>query len=257
MPTYSIPNLGNACRLLRYLADQKDALNITQLAQALKVPRTTCLRMVHTMTAEGFLREQGGGYVLGGGLIHLGFKALQDLDLYSQSSPILRDLAERTGETSHIAVWNDGRAMIVNVCDSPHPLRAASRPGTRAFANCSATGKILLAHNFLDNLSLVLPTQMRARCTPRSITDDEELKVELRRVQALGYALDNEEYHEGVRCLAAPVRNARGEVCAALGITAAMLRFPQERIPHFAQEVCAAANMLSANLGWSLARHTP
>jgi DNA-binding IclR family transcriptional regulator len=58
MPTYSIPNLGNACRLLRHLADQREPLNVTQLAQALKLPRTTCLRIVHTLLAEGFLRER-------------------------------------------------------------------------------------------------------------------------------------------------------------------------------------------------------
>lgn len=253
MPTYTIPNLGNACRLLRYLSDKKDPLSVTQMAQALHLPRTTCLRIVHTLAAEGFLREQGGGFVLGGGLIPLGLKALQDLDLYTQAVPVLRDLTERTGETTHLAVWNDGRAMILNVCDSPHPLRAASRPGTRAYANCSATGKVILAFNHLDRLDEVVPPDQRSKCTPHSIMDTETLKVELRRVQAMGYGLDNEEYNEGVRCIAAPVRNARGEVCAALGLTAATIRFPMDKVPQFATEVINAANILSGQLGWSLA----
>jgi len=252
MPTYTIPNLGNACRLLRHLADQREPMNVTQLAQALKVPRTTCLRIVHTLQSEGFLREQGAGYVLGGGMIPLGLKALQDLDLYNQAIPVLAALTDRTGETTHLAVWNEGRAMILNVCDSPHPLRAASRPGTRAFANASATGKVLLAFNYIDRIDEVVPPEERARCTAHSILDTETLKVELRRVQALGYALDDEEYNEGVRCIAAPVRNARGEVCAALGLTAATLRFPEEKIPSFAHEVIGAANTLSAQLGWRL-----
>jgi IclR family acetate operon transcriptional repressor len=252
MPTYIIPNLGNACRVLRHLADQKEAPNITQLSQALKVPRTTCLRIVHTLAAEGFLREQGGGYVLGGGLIALGLKALQDLDLHTQATPLLRALTERTGETTHVAVWNDGRVLIVNVCDSPHPLSAASRPGTRAYANCSATGKIMLAFNHLERLEDILPLPQRCQSTSHSLVDTEALRVELRRVQALGYALDNEEYHEGVRCLAAPIRNARGEVCAALGLTASISRFPAERIPSMASEVCSTANALSAQLGWIL-----
>lgn len=252
MPVYTIPNLGNACRLLRFLSDKKEPLSITQMSQALHLPRTTCLRIVHTLTAEGFLREQGTGYVLGGGLIPLGLKALQDLDLYTQANPVLRKLTERTGETTHLAVWNDGRAMILTVCDSPHPLSAASRPGTRAYANCSATGKVIMAFNYLERIDEVVPPSERLKCTPNSIMDTEALKVELRRVQAMGYAMDNEEYNEGVRCIAAPVRNARGEVCAALGLTASTLRFPADKIPLFAHEVIAAGNELSAQLGWTL-----
>lgn len=251
MPTYSIPNLGNACRLLRHMTDHRDGLSVSQLAQALTLPRTTCLRIVHTLVAEGFLREQkGGAYVLGGGLIPLGLKALQDLDLHSQSTPVLQALTQHTGETSHLAIWSDSRALIVNVCDSPHPLRAASRPGTRAYGNCSATGKILLSFNHLEHLSEILPEEHRARFTPHSITDLDTLRIELRRVQALGYALDNEEYHEGVRCLAAPVRNAQGEVCAAIGLTAATVRFPESKLEEIAREVCSAADALSVELGW-------
>lgn len=250
MPTYNIPNLGNACRLLRHISEQSDGMNVTQLSAALKLPRTTCLRIVHTLVAEGFLREQAGVYILGGAVIPLGLKALQELDLYTQSTAILKDLTERTGETSHLAVWSDHRALIVNVCDSPHPLRAASRPGTRAYGNCSATGKVLLAFNYMESLLDALPDSQRATLTPKSIIDTDTLRVELRRVQALGYAMDDEEYHEGVRCLAAPVRNAHGEVCAAIGLTASTLRFPENKISEIAHEVCEASRLLSCQLGW-------
>lgn len=257
MATYTIPNLGNACRLLRHMCDQREGLSVTQLAQALKLPRTTCLRIVHTLAAEGFLRELGGSYMLGGAMIPLGLKALGDLDLHTQSSPFLRSLTEKTGETSHLAIWSDSRALIINVCDSPHPLRAASRPGTRAFGNCSATGKVLLAFNYLERLAEILPPEHRAHSTEHSITDLDKLRLELRRVQALGYALDNEEYHEGVRCLAAPVRNAHGEVCAAIGLTAATLRFPEAKTTEVARSVCAAADALSLQLGWRVEAPAP
>jgi len=257
MPTYSIPNLGNACRLLRFMTDQRVPMNITQLANALKLPRTTCLRIVHTLASEGFLREQDGGYLLGGTLVALGLKALADQDLYKQSGSILAELTEVSGETTHLAVWNEGRALILNVCDSPHPLRAASRPGTRAYANCSATGKVLLAYNYLERLDEILPDNERGRCTPDSIVDSDKLRLELRRVIAQGYGLDDEEYHEGVRCVAAPVRNALGEVCASIGMTAAAMRFPSETNAQVARRVIEAADRLSAQLGWAHASTQP
>jgi len=226
MPDYRIPNLANACRLLKAAVHWERPFRVAEAAKRLGVPRTTVLRIVHTLAGEGFLVPSGRGYQLGGALQMLGLEAAATPDLASVAEPALRWLAEHTVETSHLAVWNEGRALIVGVCDSPHPLRAASRPGTRAYAHASATGKVLLAHHHLNHLRTVLPGPERKRLTARTITSLAALREELETVRTQGYAVDNEEYHEGVRCLAVPVFDPAGQVCAAVGITAAASRFP-------------------------------
>ncbi|MGH8016836.1 MAG: IclR family transcriptional regulator, partial [Opitutaceae bacterium] len=127
------------------------------------------------------------------------------------AQPVLRELTGATGETCHVAVWNEsGRVLIIAVNDSVHPLGASSRPGMLALAHCSATGKVLLAFNHLERLDQEAPPAGREHRTGRSIVDTPALERELRRVIAMGCAVDNEEYHLGVRCVAAPVRDAQG-----------------------------------------------
>ncbi|MGC3989116.1 MAG: IclR family transcriptional regulator [Chthoniobacteraceae bacterium] len=250
MPDYRIPNLANACRLLKAAVQWGRPFRVAEAAVRLGVPRTTVIRIVHTLVGEGFLVQSEQGYQLGGALELLGLAAATTPDLAAVAKPALQRLAEQTRETSHLAVWNEGRALIVAVCDSPHPLRAASRPGTRAYAHASATGKVLLAGQPGEQLRAALPGLERKRLTARTITTLSGLRQELETVRAEGYAVDNEEYHEGVRCLAVPVWDARGKVCAAIGITAAATRFPATRNrPVYAQAKQAAKAIQRILLG--------
>ncbi|MDQ8188369.1 IclR family transcriptional regulator [Pelagicoccus sp. SDUM812002] len=250
MPEYSIPNLRNACRLLRHLGEQEGAMSVTELAEELKLPRTSALRIVKTLEAEGFLQGKGSGYQLGGALAALGMKAASHVDLRAAARPLLEALTAATEETCHLAVWDDGRALIVEVSECLHPLSAASRPGTRAYVHASATGKTLLANNFLDRLGTVWGKADRISLTPKTITSVEVLKRELVKVLRTGYAVDDEEYHVGVRCVAAPVFDSEGRVCAGLGLTASSGRFTKRRTSEFAAKVQKAAADLSRLLGW-------
>ncbi len=249
MPDYVIPNLKNACRLLTYLATVSKGLSVSELAHELEVPRTTVLRIVKTLVGENFLREENGCYSLGGGLAALGMKASGSLDVRTAARPLLEKLTEKTNETSHLALWDDGRALIAEVADCPHPLSAASKPGTRAYVHASATGKILLAYRFMDTLATVWKKPDRVRLTSKTVTRLDGLEKQLEKALKNGYAMDNEEYHEGVRCLAAPVFDSAGEVCAAMGITASCARFTRKRVPDVAKAVKNAARELSSVLG--------
>ncbi len=249
MPDYVIPNLKNACRLLTHLATVGEGRSVSELANDLEVPRTTVLRIAKTLSGENFLREENGSYSLGGGLAALGMRAFGSLDTQNAARPLLENLTSVTNETSHLALWDDGRALIAEVANCPHPLSAASKPGTQAYAHASATGKVFLAYRFLDTLTTVWKKPDRVRLTSKTITEPRILKKQLEKVRKDGYAMDNEEYHEGVRCLAAPVFDSSGEVCAAIGITASCVRFTKKRAPEIAEEVKGVARELTALLG--------
>ena len=248
MPDYSIPNLANACRLLKAASKWDEPFRVTEAASRLGLPRTTVIRIVNTLANEGFLAKTGSTYQLGGVLQLLGLRAARSLDVGSAAEPALKWLTESTVETSHLAVWEEGRALIVRVCDSPHPLRAASRAGTRAYAHASATGKVLLAYNHLGSLGSVLPGSERKRLTSRTLVSLSALRKELQTVRSQGYAVDDEEYHEGVRCLAVPVFDPAGKVCAAIGITAAALRFPASRNAEILAQVRNAAQTVTQSM---------
>ncbi len=126
---YVIPNLRNASRIMKLLAQNPDGHKAADIARALKIPVTTTLRIMATLQLEGFVRKADGRFELGPVLIHLGNASLAGTEIRTSALPVLQDLTNRTDETSHLAVPCDDRALIVAVQDSPHPLRAASRPG--------------------------------------------------------------------------------------------------------------------------------
>ncbi|MBN2210948.1 MAG: IclR family transcriptional regulator [Sedimentisphaerales bacterium] len=245
---YVVPNLAKACQVLRHLAHNPDGVSSVQLEEALNIARTTTFRILKTLAAEGFVEKRESKYYVGPGLVELGLCTVNTLQLRDLALKALRDLTGKIHETSHLAIPNGYHSMILEVCDSPKPVRVASRPGTLVPLNCSSTGKIFLAYLFMERLEEILAEEAFEKRTDHSLVSLADLKAESQRVCELGYAVDNEEYYEGVRCLAAPVKNRRGEVVAAIGITATVAGFPRKSEPEMARAVLAAAQELSRKL---------
>lgn len=248
MEKYIIPSLRNACRVLKLLTEEGAGMALAEIGRRLEIPRTTALRILSTLHAEGMVDQRGREYVLGADLIRLGARALDGVDVREAAIPVLRDLSRETEETAHLAIRSGDKALLLEVCDSPHPVRVASRPGTLADIHCSATGKVLLAFQFASVRELLDGVELEAR-TPRTMTSVEALEEESRRVREAGFAVDEEEYSPGVRCLAAPIRNSFGEVIAAVGITASTTSFTRRRIKPVSRSVMAAAERISRTMG--------
>ena len=253
---YVIPNLRNACRILKLLGRSPDGLKGADIGRALAIPVTTTLRIMTTLHLEGLVRKNGAHYELGPVLIQLGNASLAGTEIRTASLPVLEELTTQTDETSHLAIPCDNRSLIVAVQDSSHPLRAASRPGFLAELHCSSTGKTLLAFLHREQLNEFYGpgAERPTKRTPRTLTSLSEIKREIELTRKRGYGLDDEEFAPGIRCLAAPVHDASGTVAAAIGITAATVRFTKERIPEMARKVQAAATELSRLLGHSAPR---
>jgi DNA-binding IclR family transcriptional regulator len=251
---YVIPNLRNACRIMKLLAQHPDGLKAAEIARMLKIPVTTTLRIMATLQLEGYARKMESRFELGPVLIHLGNASLAGTEIRTAALPVLQDLTGRTDETSHLAVPCDDHALIVAVQDSPHPLRAASRPGSLTELHCSSTGKVFIAYVYSQRLEEFYG---KARVTKRTAhTQDTlaEIKREANLTRKRGFSLDDEEFNLGVRCCAAPVFSSDGSVVAAIGITAATVRFTPERVPEISSIVTSAANELSQRMGYHGAR---
>lgn len=248
---YVIPNLRNACRILKLLGSSAEGIKAADIGRRLRIPVTTTLRIMTTLHLEGLVRKNGAHFELGPVLIQLGNASLAGTEIRTAALPILEKLTAKIAETSHLAIPCDDRSLIVAVQDSPHPLRAASRPGFLAELHCSSTGKSMLAFLHQDRLNEFYGpgTKRLAKRTPNTLTTLGEIKREIGLIRQRGYSIDEEEFAPGIRCLAAPVYAADGQMAAAIGITAATVRFTRERIPEMAAAVQAAAARLSHLLG--------
>ncbi len=247
---YVIPNLRNACRTLKLLATSPDGFKAAEIARELAIPVTTTLRIMATLQIEGYVRKVEGRFELGPVLIHLGNASLAGVEIRSAALPVLQKLTADSVETSHLAIPCDDRALIVAVQDGPHPLRVASRPGYLADLHCSSTGKIFLGYLHEQRLGELFGRKTPQRRTQHTQLTLEEIRREAELTRKRGYSFDNEEYHPGVRCVAAPVFSSDGTVVAAIGVTAAVVRFPKERIAEIAALVQGAAADLGRSLGY-------
>ena len=246
---YVIPNLRNACRVLKLLRGHPRGLKAADLARALGIPVTTAMRITATLQLEGLVQKSEGRYGLGSVLIHLGNAALAGTDIRKIALPILQNLTAESDETSHLAIPCEERSLIIAVQDSPHPLRAATATGFMTDLHSSSTGKIFLAYLHNKRFAQFHERGAPFRHTSHTLTKRADLEREIAVIRKRGYSVDNEECHIGVRCVAAPIYSSSGNVVAAIGITAAAVRLPEKQIPELAAKVKAAAAEVSQLLG--------
>jgi DNA-binding IclR family transcriptional regulator len=244
---YRIPNLARACHVLRLFAASDEYLSSSAVARQLKMPRTTVLRILHTLAAERLLQRHGFDFTASPEL-RTGLRSLADTAVRAAAAPVLKELSQVTGETAYLALLAGDKVVVVETCDSAHAPRVGS--GTRAPMDmyCSAFGKVLLAFGPRAGLDRVLAGAPLPARTQRTLTTAEALATECGRIVRQGYAVDDEEYEEGVRSLAAPVWASGGVLAAAIGVSASAATFAQQRASDIAVLVVQAAKKLAAGL---------
>ncbi len=249
MNNYLIPNLVKACEVMKVLADRPNGISATQVENLFQVPRTTAFRILKTLCAQDMAEKRGTLFFAGPGLMQVGLNSLKSMEIRSLSIPCLNKLAKKSGFTAHLAVPCGLQSLILEVHDSPSPVRVASRSGTTVPMYCSSTGKIFLAYLFEDNLADYFSSVEPEHFTANTIVTLEGMSEEIQRIRQQGYAVDNQEYHDDVYCLAAPVRDSQGKVIAAIGLTGPVVNFTDDKRQSISYLVKDTAKELSATLG--------
>jgi DNA-binding IclR family transcriptional regulator len=249
MDQYRIPSLARACEMLELFAEAEAPLSSSEVARQLRIPRTTALRILMTLCEQGLLSRSGNDFEPGGALFRLGIRALSANRLRRFAAPVLQRLAATLQETAQLVTLSGTDALVLDVCEGPRLVRIAQGAGTRVDLHCSAAGKVLLTFALRPQLPALVAGGLPVRA-PNTLTTLPDLEAEVGRIESLGYAVDDEECYEGVRCLSAPVWDASGGTRAALGVIASASTFTRRQNQEFAQHVLAAARELSAAMGY-------
>lgn len=239
--------------VLDVMAQSTSELGVIEISKAVGLAPSTTHRLLATLVAGGLVeRQENQKYRLGVKLIALGYAAQERLDLRTEAVDVMRDLAQKTRLTTNLAKLDGADILYIEkIADTAH-FALNIRVGQRRPAYCRALGKVLLAHLPPDEVRQRVGVNLPRR-TPQTITDVEALLQHLAHVRHNGYAVDREEAEVGCICLAAPIRDAKGEVIAALSVSgpsSQMLALPEA---HLAAEVIEAANRVSARLGYQAA----
>ena len=156
-----------------------------------------------------------------------------------------------TSETVHLCILDDSEVVYLDKVEPARSVRMASSVGRRNPAYCTAVGKAMMAYLPDAQVEAIVRKQGLRAMTANTITSFVELKKELNAIRSRGYAIDNEEIEEGVRCVGCVVRNFSGEPLAAISISAPAFRLTTDKVKDLSQPVVTAASALSAELGFN------
>lgn len=223
-------SVAKAFSIIQILASRSEAgTSLTELSTLLHMPKSTTHRYLATLL-ELHVAERGDAdrFRLGTKVIELAGSFLASSDIRMESEPILEEMAEKTGETVHLAVPSGTEVVYIAKVESKHTLGMSSHIGSRLPMRCTALGKSILAFSGLDLIQAVFSEPPQSR-TPNTITSNEVLETELDRIRTQGFAVDNEENEVGICCVGAPILDYTGKAIAAMSISGPCDRMDRER----------------------------
>lgn len=250
--TYHVQVIDRAVAILDEIAKAPHDLSGIEISEKLGLHKSTVHRLLAVLDSNGLVerRPEGSRYGLGWRVFELGIVAASRLDLLERAKPHVARLVDLTGETAHFGVLRQGEVVsLVNV-DSRYTVRTPATVGRRIPLHCTSQGKAILAFMPPEVVEEHLAGCVFTRLTRNTIPDRERFLEELALVRKRGYALDNEEFEEGLRCLAAPVHDHSGAVAGAVGIAGPSFRMSGARLSQLSRAVMEVAAGLSEALGF-------
>jgi len=249
---YQVQVLDRALAILDLLSFEGPDLSLGEVSDKLELHKSTVHRLIMVLERHKLIERNSlnGRYRLGLKLFELGTRAVSRLDLRERARPVLERLVLETSETVHLGILDDTEVLYLDKVEPARSVRMSSSVGRRNPAYCTAMGKSILAYLTEAQVEAIVRKHGLKAMTANTITSLLELKAELAGIRERGYAVDNEEIEEGVRCVGCVVRDFSGGPVAAISVSAPAFRISREKAKNLSRPVIAAANTLSAELGY-------
>jgi IclR family KDG regulon transcriptional repressor len=247
---YRVQVIERAIGMIESLWKDGPELSQTELAARLRLHKSTVYRILSVLEEHRFVEKASNGkYRLGTRLFEIGSRAGGHLNLREKARPYLERLVYETGETAHLCILDEGEVLYLEKVEAQRTVRVPSNVGRRYPAHCGAAGKSLLAFLGQDEVDEIIKRHGLKPFTHNTVTTPAQLHRELQVVNERGYAVDNEEFEEGLECVGAPIRDYSGKVIASISVAGPTSRITNGKLPGVAHSVVQAAKQLSVELG--------
>ena len=246
-------SLERGLALLEWLAVAGSPRRLADAARQLELHRSTAHHLMQTLVRAGYLQQddETRSYSLTQKLYQLTGRPWPAERIGAIARPLLEELTRTVGEGSSVAVWRDGLVRIVAKCDTDGPVRVVQDVNALRPLHCTAVGKALAAWMQPSMLQGALAAASLERHTAKTIVTRTALEAELRRIRNAGYAIDDEEQYEGLRCIAMPVYGHTGEAVASMCVVGPKHRMTHQRSLQVRSPLGEASAQLSQRLGHS------
>lgn len=239
-----------ALQVLEAVAAEPRALSLAEVAERARLNKSAAHRMLATLMTAGYVRqdEHSRRYSLSYRVVSLSRNLLAEDEVMRLARATLEEVVAETGEGIHLAILDGMETVLVQRVKGTRIVAVDFQIGDRSQLHCTSIGKALLAYQSAEMVDEVIARGLPA-LTPNTITQPETLRRELRSIRARGYAVDDREMYEDMRCLAVPVFERDTRVRMGISCSGPAARFTLAHLDELRGPMLRASRELSAKLG--------
>jgi DNA-binding IclR family transcriptional regulator len=248
---YKLQALDRAFAVLDLLASSPTPLGLAEVASHLELHKSTAHRFLMVLERHRMVERTHGKFRLGLRLCDYGSRAIEQYDLRERAHLHLKLLVAEVEETAHLCILEKTHMVYIDKQEPERTIRMTSRVGASSPIHCTAVGKAILATMPRARIEQLLPELQLERFTRRTVTTREALLKELDRTSRRGYAVDDEEREEGVRCAGVAILDGHGDAVAAVSISGPAFRVTMQKIPQIADKLMHCVQGIQKDLGYT------
>ncbi|MCG7345527.1 IclR family transcriptional regulator [Sporosarcina sp. ACRSL] len=248
-----VQSVDRALRILELLKEHPNGQGVTEVANFLQVAKSTAHRLLLSLERHGYVQKVGreSTYRLGLKFIEMNYFVVKHLNIVEIAKPLIEKLSKETGEIVHLVMLDNQQVVYIDKVDNLSAIRIYSQVGRRAPLYCTAVGKCILAHRDEEELYSYINQVQFKRFTEHTLANGEELVEELHAIRTRGYSYDNEEHELGIRCVAAPIFDYKGEVQYAVSVTGPLYRMSDDILKNTIPKLRETVEEISTKIGFS------
>ncbi|MEL7567099.1 MAG: IclR family transcriptional regulator [Dehalobacterium sp.] len=250
--SYYVQSVERALQILKVMHLKREDVGITELSREIQVGKSTIHRLITTLEEYGFVQQirETGKYRIGWTLFEIGSEVPKRTGLIETAKPYLHSLCDQTNETTILAVRDGTDTIYIDKYETTQILRMDIQVGTRVPAYCTALGKTLLSGLNNNEIRELYKGQTFKSNTMNTVSSLDQLIFHIDNVRLSQYAIDDEEFSLGFRCVAAPIRDISGNIIAGIAVGGPSSRLTKSKLGEDYPLVMNAASRISTALGY-------
>ena len=237
--------------ILEQLAQADSSMGLSGIAQATGMSKSTIHRLLSSLCARQYVAKlPDNTYTIGYKMVEMVSSHIYGLELITESKPYLNYISHELDLTTHLGILDHDEVIYIEKMDTYPNIGRYTQVGYRSPAYCSSIGKCLLSCLSGDELEEALYGCSFKKYTANTITDPREFKRVLKVIRKQGWALDNEEFKTGHRCVAAPIYDYRGFAIAAISASGSTISLSDDKLEHVIKMIRESAVAISRRMGY-------
>lgn len=249
--TTRVQSIDRAVKIIECFNEERKELKLSEISERLGLNKSTVHGIITTLKYNGFISQDNETqkYKLGIRFIEFGDLVINSINIRNAVLPVIDEVCAKIEETVHVAMLDGIDVVWIEKRECTKSIKTSTKIGARLPAYSTADGKIIICYQDNDKIINYLPKRI-PKHTQNTITNKAQFINKLEEMKKNSCAIDNEEYIEGIRCVAAPIFDHDGKVRFSLSTTGPAFRMTDERIKEIVVIIKEAANEISHRIGY-------